>query len=90
MSSLSFVQRTFDWDGGNVFVWEGRCRDWGTVAPQVNVIKTPDFKTNTGALQHIGFDPCFRINILSVCSLHSHISCFFRLAYQYRATKHKN
>jgi len=26
MSYLSFVQRTFDWGGGNIFVWRGRCR----------------------------------------------------------------
>jgi len=27
MSSLPFVQRTFDWDGWNGFVLRGRCRD---------------------------------------------------------------
>jgi len=35
MSSLSFVQRTFDWDDWNGFVWRGRCRDRGTIGPQV-------------------------------------------------------
>ena len=35
MSALFFVQRTFDWDGWNGFVWRGRCRDWGTIGPQV-------------------------------------------------------
>ena len=37
MSSLSFVQRTFDWDGWNGFVWRGRCRDSGTIGPQVSM-----------------------------------------------------
>ena len=37
VSSLSFVQRTFDWDGWNGFVWRGRCRDWGTIGPQVSM-----------------------------------------------------
>jgi len=59
ISSLSLVQRTFDWDGGIGFGWRGRCRDWGTIAAQISVLKEPDFKTNTGALQHIGFDPDF-------------------------------
>jgi len=35
MSSLSFVQRTFDWDGWNGFVCRGGCRDWGAIGPQV-------------------------------------------------------
>jgi len=48
----------------------------GKNCPQVSVIKTPDFKTNTGALQHIGFDPDFWISIPSICSLHSRMSCF--------------
>jgi len=37
MSSLSFVQRTFGWDGWNDFAWRGRCRDWGKVGPQVSM-----------------------------------------------------
>jgi len=37
MSSLSFLQRTFDWDGWNGFVRRGRCRDWGTNGPQVSI-----------------------------------------------------
>jgi len=37
MSSLSFVQRTFDWNGCNGFVWRGKCRDWGTTEPQVRM-----------------------------------------------------
>jgi len=47
MSPLSFVQKTFDWDG---FVHRGKCRNWDTIAPKVSVLKSPDFKTNTGAL----------------------------------------
>jgi len=50
MLSLSFVQTTFDWDGRNGFVWRGRCKDWGTIAPQVSASKNPDFKINTGVL----------------------------------------
>jgi len=37
ISSLSFVQRTFDWDGWNGFFWRGRCRDWGTIGHQVSM-----------------------------------------------------
>jgi len=37
MSSISFVHRTFDWDGWNGFVWRGRCRDCGTNGPQVSM-----------------------------------------------------
>jgi len=37
VSSLSFVQRTFDWDGWNVFFCRGRCRDWGAIGPQVGM-----------------------------------------------------
>jgi len=37
MSSLSFVQRTFDWDSWNGFVCRRRCRDWGTIGPQVSM-----------------------------------------------------
>jgi len=29
---LSFVQQTFEWYGGDGFVWRGKCRDWGTTA----------------------------------------------------------
>ena len=50
MPSLSFGLRTFDWDGGNGFVWRGRCKDWGAIAPPVSVSKKTDFKTNTGEL----------------------------------------
>jgi len=39
-----FVQRTFEWDGRNGFVWRGRCRDWGTIAPQVRLLKKPWFQ----------------------------------------------
>jgi len=35
MSYLPFVQRTFDWDHWNGFIWRGRCRDWGTIGSQV-------------------------------------------------------
>ena len=41
LSSLSFVQRTIYWDGGNGFVWRGRCRDWGTIATQISGLKKP-------------------------------------------------
>ena len=34
MTSLSFVQRTFDCDGCNGFVCRGRCRDWSTIGPK--------------------------------------------------------
>ena len=37
VSSLSFMQRTFDWDGWNVFVWWGRCKDRGTIGPQISM-----------------------------------------------------
>jgi len=37
VSSLYFVQRTFDWDGWNGFVWRGRCRDQGTIGPQISM-----------------------------------------------------
>jgi len=37
MSSLSFVQRTFDWDGWNGFVRRGKCRDLGAIGPQVSM-----------------------------------------------------
>ena len=37
MSSLSFVQSTSEWDYWNGFVWRGRCRDWGTIGPQVSM-----------------------------------------------------
>jgi len=60
MSSLSFVIRTFDWDGGNGFDWKGRCKDRGAVASQASVFIKNDFKANAGALQHIGFDPDFQ------------------------------
>jgi len=50
MSSLSFVLMIFDWDRGNGFVWRERCKDWGEIAPQVNVSINPDFKTNTRIL----------------------------------------
>jgi len=40
-SFLSFVQTTYDWDGGNGFGWRGRCRDWGTTASQVSILKKP-------------------------------------------------
>jgi len=40
MSSLSFVLRTFDWDGGSGFVWKVRCKDWGAISTQVGVSKT--------------------------------------------------
>jgi len=59
MSSLSFVQRTFDWGGE-----KGKCRDWGTIAFQVNTLKNSDFKTNTEILWHPGFDPDFSEKIL--------------------------
>jgi len=36
---------------------EGVCKGWDTIATQVSVAKHPDFKTNTGALLHVGFDP---------------------------------
>ena len=38
VESLSFVQWTFEWDGGNGFVCREGCRKWGTIAPQVNVL----------------------------------------------------
>jgi len=57
MSPLSFAQRTFHCDGGNGFVRRGRCREWDTIALQVSVLKSPDFKTNTGTLYHVGYDP---------------------------------
>jgi len=41
MSSLSFVQGTFDWGGGNGFGSRGRCRDWEIIAPQVSMLKMP-------------------------------------------------
>jgi len=37
MSSLSFVQRTFDCNGCNAFVCRVRCRDWATFGPQVSM-----------------------------------------------------
>jgi len=46
MSSLSFVQKTFDW-GGEMFL-AAKCRDWATIAPNVSMLKSPDFKTNIG------------------------------------------
>jgi len=27
--------------GGNIFVWRGRCKDGGTISPQVSVLKKP-------------------------------------------------
>jgi len=59
MSSISFVLWTFDWDGGNGFVWRGSCKDWGTFAPQLSMSKKLILKENTGIFQHIGFDPDF-------------------------------
>jgi len=51
LPSISFLcSKYFDWDDGNSFVWRGRCRDWGTTAPQMSVLKSPDYRTNTGAL----------------------------------------
>jgi len=58
--------------------------------PQVSVLKSPNFKTNTVVLQHSGLDPDFWMNISPICSLHGHVSCFFRLAYQPKPSKHKN
>jgi len=34
MLSRSLVQKTFDWDGVNVFFWRGRSMCWGTIAPK--------------------------------------------------------
>jgi len=34
MSSLSFVQRTFDWDCWNGFVWRGRCSTGAQLVPK--------------------------------------------------------
>jgi len=48
MSSLYLIQRPFDWDGGNSFVWLGRCREWGAIAPRIDVSKKTDFKTIIG------------------------------------------
>jgi len=59
MASLSLVQRPFDWDGGNSIVWPGGCREWGAIAPQIDVSTKTDFKTNIGVIWHIGFDPDF-------------------------------
>jgi len=35
---------------GNGFSWGGRCRDWGTIASQVSMLKTHDFKAKSGEL----------------------------------------
>jgi len=51
------VQRTFDWGGGNRFVWRGGVGT-GAQLPS-SLLKIPAFKTDTGALQHIGFDTDF-------------------------------
>ena len=31
MSPVSFGHKTFDWGGGNIFIWRGRCKNWGTI-----------------------------------------------------------
>jgi len=36
--------------GRNGFGWRGRYKDWITISPQVSMLKSPDFKTNTGVL----------------------------------------
>jgi len=43
-------QRALECDSGNGFVWRGRCREWGTIALQVSVLKKPWFKINIAAL----------------------------------------
>jgi len=52
MSSLFFVQTTFDQDGENGFVWRGRCKDWGAIAPQVSVSKKIISRQIQGTLAH--------------------------------------
>jgi len=59
MSTLFFILRTFDWDGGNGFFWRGRCKDWDAITPQVSVSKNPDLQKNTWVHLNIGFDPGF-------------------------------
>jgi len=39
ISSLSFVQMSFNWGGGNGFGREKTCRNWGTIAPSTYVQK---------------------------------------------------
>ena len=72
------------------FVWRGRCREWGTMAPQVSVSKKPWFQDKLwGTLAHWIWPRLLRKHFINFW-FHSHMSRFFRLAYQSRAAKHKN
>jgi len=59
MSSLSIVQKIFDRDDGNNFVWRGSRKDCDTIATHVSVKKNPYFTTNIGVPQDTGFHPDF-------------------------------
>jgi len=75
MSSLFFVQTTFDQDGENGFVWRGRCKDWGAIAPQVSVSKKNYFKTNTGYFSALDLTQIFELTFHQFA--HSTVRCVF-------------
>jgi len=53
MSSLSIVQKIFDWDDGNNFVWRGSRKDYDTIATHVSVKKKSLFyDKHWGSLGH--------------------------------------
>ena len=88
-SFLSFVLRTFDWDGTNGFVCRGRCRDWGAIAPQVSVLwKTWFHDKHRGTLAHWIWPIFLSKHFTNLLTPQPNV--FFMLAYQSRASKHKN
>ena len=87
MSSLSFVQKTFDWDS---FVWRGRCSDWGTIAPQVSVLtKSWCQDKRWGILVHWIWPRLLSKHFISLLTPQPNV-VFFRLAYQSKASIHNN
>jgi len=67
MSSLSFVQRTFDWDEGNDFVWRGRCKDWGaTCSPSKCVKKTLISRQTLGYFSTLDLTQIFSKHLINL------------------------
>jgi len=90
MSTLSFVQMAYDRNGRNGLSGEEGVGNGGTMAPQVSVSKKPWFQDKLwGTLAHWIWPRLLSKHFINFW-FHSHMSCFFRLAYQSRASKHKN
>jgi len=90
MSSLSFVQRTFDWDGGNSFVRRGKRR--GTRAPLSPRKYFKKGLISRQTLEHFGtldMKKTLNNHLMSLFIPQPHV-VFFRLAYQFRNSKHTN